>query len=54
VVISFCIHTISLGDEIYDPKKIARDYLKQRFWVDLLATIPFDYMTEGNKQLKFL
>ena len=30
------------GDEIMDFKKIAIKYLKGRFWIDLLASIPFD------------
>ena len=30
------------GDEITEPKKIAMQYLSGRFWIDLLATIPFD------------
>ena len=30
------------GNEIIEPKEIAKSYLKGRFWVDLLATIPFD------------
>ena len=32
----------STGDEISNPKLIACAYLKRRFWVDLLATFPFD------------
>ena len=30
------------GDEVADPRKICKNYLKTRFWIDLLATIPFD------------
>ena len=30
------------GGEILDGKKIAINYLMGRFWIDLLATIPFD------------
>ena len=30
------------GDEITEPLKIAMQYLSGRFWIDLLATIPFD------------
>jgi hypothetical protein len=30
------------GDEVSDPKLIAKAYLQGRFWIDLLATIPFD------------
>jgi len=32
----------SAGNEIKDPRRICIEYLKGRFWVDLLATIPFD------------
>jgi hypothetical protein len=34
------------GEEIFNTKKIAINYLKVRFWVDLLATIPFDTFAE--------
>ena len=30
------------GEEIMEPKKIAITYLKGRFIIDLLATVPFD------------
>lgn len=30
------------GDEITDPRKIAINYLKFYFWMDLIATIPID------------
>jgi Ion transport protein len=30
------------GDEITDSKVIAKSYLKGRFFLDLLATLPFD------------
>jgi hypothetical protein len=32
----------TLGHEVSDPKKIAKQYLKGRFWIDLLASISFD------------
>ena len=35
------------GHEILSGKKIAFVYLKGRFWVDLLATIPFDNLAEA-------
>jgi hypothetical protein len=35
------------GDEIYDPREIAINYLKTRFSIDLLATIPFDQLGEA-------
>lgn len=34
------------GNEIIEPKEIAIAYLKGRFWIDLLATIPFDTFAE--------
>ena len=37
----------STGVELTDPKKIAVHYLKGRFIVDLLATVPFDFILEG-------
>ena len=30
------------GDEVFDSKQIAINYLKGTFWIDLLATIPFE------------
>ncbi len=39
------------GDEISDPKKIALNYLKSWFWIDLLATIPFDMIFPTDEGL---
>ena len=33
---------IESGDEIVNPKEIAINYLHGRFWIDLLAAIPFE------------
>jgi hypothetical protein len=33
------------GTEILDPKMVAKNYLKARFWIDILASIPFDYIS---------
>jgi CRP-like cAMP-binding protein len=44
VIISFrttYIHP-KTGNEIVKPKDIAWDYLKERFWIDFLASAPFD------------
>jgi hypothetical protein len=30
------------GDEVLEVNKIALNYIKTRFWIDLMATIPFD------------
>ena len=30
------------GAEIYDSKMIAKNYLKGRFWIDLISIIPFE------------
>lgn len=35
------------GDEISVPKLIAKHYLKGRFWIDFLATVPFDLLASG-------
>lgn len=40
----------SSGDEISEPKQIAKEYLKRRFWMDLLATLPFDQMHGGREE----
>lgn len=44
IIISFrtSVFHSRTGEEILEPKKIAVQYLKTRFLVDLLATIPFD------------
>ena len=44
IVISFRTTYVdpSTGDEIQDLKQIANHYLRSRFWLDLLATIPID------------
>jgi hypothetical protein len=34
------------GDEIKLPSKIVTNYLKGRFTIDILATIPFDSIAE--------
>lgn len=33
------------GEEVSDPFKIAYHYLKGKFWIDLLASIPFDFFS---------
>lgn len=46
------------GDEVTNHKKIARNYLKSRFWIDLIATIPVDtiaeWITGGNTDVSTL
>ena len=32
----------STGDEVFDPKRIAKEYLLGRFIIDFLSTVPFD------------
>lgn len=32
------------SDEIFDSKKIVIQYLKGRFWVDMIASVPFDLL----------
>jgi len=47
VVINFRTSYISdiTGNEIVDTKIIAIKYLKTRFWIDLLASVPLDFFT---------
>lgn len=33
------------GEEVKDTKKIAMKYLKGRFWVDMLASVPLDFFS---------
>lgn len=49
IVVSFRTTYVekSTGDEIQDLKLIAINYLKGRFWIDLLATIPMDTIGEA-------
>ena len=35
------------GEEIKEPKQIAITYMKGRFIIDLLATVPFDTIFQG-------
>ena len=44
IVITFRTTQVNLmtGDTISDPKEIARNYLKGKFWIDMLSTIPLD------------
>ena len=35
-------YDMETGDEVFDPKRTGKKYLKSRFTIDLLATIPFD------------
>ena len=48
VIINFrttFIHKLT-GEEIIEPKKIAYEYIKTRFFIDLIASIPFDNVAE--------
>jgi len=47
------------GNEIKCPYKIAKDYLKFTFWIDLIATVPFDaiassVMTTSDTSIELL
>lgn len=42
------------GEEIRDPKMIAKHYLKTWFFIDLLATIPFNKLVPNNVILSVL
>ena len=43
----------STGDEISEPKAIAKQYLRGRFWLDLLSTLPLDLMHGGRESLQW-
>ena len=47
VIINFRITYVNskTGEEIFDLKSITIHYLKGRFWIDLLSSIPFDMLT---------
>jgi len=38
------------GDEISEPCRIAKEYLKFYFWIDFLATVPMDSILEAIHQ----
>lgn len=44
IIISFrtSFYDMDTGDEVYEPKRIGKVYLRGRFTIDLLSTIPFD------------
>ena len=48
IIVSFRTTSIdpTSGDEVTDPMEIARRYFKGRFWIDALATVPFDKLGE--------
>jgi hypothetical protein len=35
------------GEEVYNPKQIATNYIKSSFLLDILSCIPFDDIFEG-------
>lgn len=35
-------YDLETGDEVFDPKRTSKEYLKSRFTIDLLSTIPID------------
>lgn len=42
-----------LGQDITDSWKIAKQYLKGMFWMDILAIIPLDLMLPDNPKSNF-
>lgn len=44
IVVNFrtTFYDIETGDEVFDPKRTGHKYLKSRFLIDLLSTVPFD------------
>lgn len=49
VIINFRTSYINskTGEEIFDLKLIAKNYMKGRFWIDILASLPMDVITLG-------
>ena len=45
IIVAFrtTFYDIETGDEVFDPKRTAAIYLKGRFTIDILSTVPFDY-----------
>ena len=44
IIVNFrtTFYDIETGDEVFDAKRIGKQYLKGRFTIDLLSTLPFD------------
>lgn len=44
IIVNFrtTFYDIETGDEVFDSKRTGKKYLKSRFTIDLLSTIPFD------------
>jgi hypothetical protein len=36
------------GDEVSEPKEIAKNYLMGRFWIDFFSTIPFELFVKAD------
>eukprot|EP00347_Sterkiella_histriomuscorum_P003990 403362169 len=58
VVFRTTFSDLQSGEEVTDSKRLAKNYLKDRFWIDFLAMIPLDYITsvflDKNLSKKFL
>lgn len=58
IFVNFRTSVNFMEDECFDPKTIATEYLKGRFFVDLISTIPFEVVVgdfvnkEWRSQLK--
>lgn len=45
IIVTFRVTYIDdFGQEVNEPRKIAFNYLKGQFWIDLVATIPLDQL----------
>ena len=44
IIVNFrtTFHDIETGDEVFDAKRTGKVYLRGRFTIDLLSTLPFD------------
>jgi hypothetical protein len=40
--------TLDTGDEVIQSKRIAKNYLCGTFWVDMMASIPFERFSDSN------
>ena len=55
IVLNFKTSFINLknGDEVTNPREIFVNYLKGRFYIDMIATIPFDVIYSSFNKSKY-
>ena len=54
IILNFRTTLIKAGDEIFDTKLIAKDYMIGRFWIDFVAIFPFDTFSDFAPGLELL